>query len=39
MIYIEVYHPEGIEPSEYLKNLHKFTVKEVALKRQVIKEK
>jgi tRNA-splicing endonuclease subunit Sen2 len=39
MIYIEVYFPEGIEPCDYLKNLQKFTVKEVAFKRQDIKEK
>lgn len=39
MIYIEVYYPDNMEPSEYLNNLNKFTVKEVAIKRHLIKEK
>lgn len=39
MIYLEVTHPEGVDPSEYLHHLDKFKVKEIAVKRLDIKER
>lgn len=39
MIYVEVYHPANVEPSNYFNNLDKFTVKEVSVRRNDIKEK
>lgn len=39
MLYIEVYPPKDVQNCDYLMNLDKFTVKEVALRRFDVKEK